>query len=614
MEEVAAEAISRSIVVDPLGSGTPNVGRVPNAPGKGWFIIAGMMFDGVVRRAPTQGNAHRRLWLAVAALLLFFLLAVQSLAGDSPTMDEQNHIARGLAFLRTGDPRLSLEHPPLVNSLSALPLLTMPHLRLPTDHPSWERREGWYEFADLFMWQYNHEATQIVFLARLPIVFLTLALALAGYRIAGQLWGETATLPALVLLLFEPNLLAHGRYATTDMGATLFTFLTTFLLWRLWQRPGRWNWPAWGAAAVVMGFSFGSKLSAIGFAPVWLALAVLPLYPTAPTGNARAAWVRVAQLAGAAAVALLVVWLIFGLQWGRFGFVSAALEPFNRFAGPMPTFWGGLEQAALLGSGGRTPAFLFGRFAETGFAGYFPVAFLVKTPLIVIVLIATAAFLLLRQAATRRRALFLIIASIVYYLFLMQSALNIGYRHALPALPYFLVLATGLTAPELQRSVRWRRVPRILAGWGAVVLVVVALWIHPHYLSYFNPAAGGPANGYRVLTDSNVDWGQDLRRLQTWMAANNVPTVKLGWFGTADPAYYGLVHEPLPGLGRDAFFRLWWAPPFEPAAPEPGVYAISASSLWEPPLRVDEKTVYTWFRARTPDARVGYSILIYDVH
>ena len=182
-----------------------------------------MRFDGAVRDGPVRANTHRRLWPAVAALLLFFFLAIQSLVDDSPTMDEQNHIARGLAFLRTGDPRLSLEHPPLVNSLSALPLLTMPALRLPTDHPSWQRREGWYEFADLFMWQYNHEATRIIFLARLPIVLLALVLGLVGYRLAGQLWGGAAALPALVLLLFEPNLLAHGRYATTDMGATLFT-------------------------------------------------------------------------------------------------------------------------------------------------------------------------------------------------------------------------------------------------------------------------------------------------------------------------------------------------------------------------------------------------------
>ena len=75
-------------------------------------------------------------WLITPLVLLFFWLAVSSMVGDSPTMDEQNHLARGLAFLRTGDPRLSLEHPPLVNALSALPVLTLPNIQLPTDDPS----------------------------------------------------------------------------------------------------------------------------------------------------------------------------------------------------------------------------------------------------------------------------------------------------------------------------------------------------------------------------------------------------------------------------------------------------------------------------------------------
>jgi hypothetical protein len=120
------------------------------------------MSEGFHPRFRVFSGKRIRTWGATAALLLFFFLAVDSMAGDSPTMDEQNHIARGLAFLRTGDPRLSLEHPPLVNGLSGVMLLTMPELRLPTDHPSWERREGWYEFADLFLWQYNRQVSHSV--------------------------------------------------------------------------------------------------------------------------------------------------------------------------------------------------------------------------------------------------------------------------------------------------------------------------------------------------------------------------------------------------------------------------------------------------------------------
>jgi len=560
----------------------------------------------------TKPENQTRLWLATAALLLYFFLAVSSLVGDSPTMDEQNHIARGLAFLRTGDPRLSLEHPPLINALSALPLLTMPELRLPTDHPSWERREGWYEFADLFLWQYNHDTDRIIFLSRLPIVLLSMALALVGFRFARHLWGVEAALPAFVLLLFEPNLMAHGRYATTDMGGTLFAFVATFMLWRLWQSPGRWPWLRWTAVALGMGLAFGSKLSTLGFVFIWAALALLPLYHDLPGHRWRLSLIRLLQLLTAGLASLLVVWLIFGLQWGALDFISDSLRALNGTSVPMPTFWAGLEQVALLGGGGRATAFLFGQFSEGGWWYYFPVAFAVKTPLVLIALILLAAALLLYDPQTRRQAIFLLTAAIGFYLFAMQSALNIGYRHVMPALPYLVVLVSGLAAPSL-RTLGRRLIPRYALATGAVVLIGVSLWIYPHYLSYFNAVVGGPAHGYRVLTDSNVDWGQDLLRLRKWMAEQEVASVKLGWFGSADPDYYGITYEPLPGLGRDRFFRLWWEPPFDPVSPEPGIYAISASSLWEPPLRPEEKLVYAWFREREPDARIGYSILIYDV-
>lgn len=555
--------------------------------------------------------------------LLFFFLSINSLVGDSPTMDEQNHIARGLAFLRTGDPRLSLEHPPLINSLSALPLLTMPELRLPLDHPSWERREGWYEFADLFMWQYNHDVTQVVFLSRIPIVFLLMTLSLVGYRFARVLWGNVAGLLAMGLILFEPNLLAHGRYATTDIGGALFLFLATFSLWRLWQHVDRWDWWRWLLAATAMGLAFGSKLSSAGFVAIWILLALLPLYPAiSMPGNRdyfRLALRRLAQLCLAGLAALIVLWAIFGFQWGDNQFISQAISTRISFPIPMPTYWAGLEQLLLLTGTGRSQSFMLGRFSDSGFAGYFPVAFMTKTPLVLIFLLIVASMLLIRNQKTRHGALFLLIPVAVFFLMTMQSALNIGFRHLLPIVPFYLVLVSGLASRQLREefakftNLFLRRLPETFAFGGLALLLLGALWIHPYYLSYFNRLAGGPSNGYRVLTDSNIDWGQDLRRLKEWMAENEVERVKLGWFGSADPDYYGIRHDPLPGIGRDRYFRLWWAVPFNRADPEPGVYAISATSLWELPLREDEKTVYAWFREREPDDRVGYSILIYDV-
>jgi hypothetical protein len=571
--------------------------------------------------------ANLKLLWAVSLILLFFGLALNSLVLDSPTMDEQNHLARGIAFLRSGgDPRLSLEHPPLINSLSALLLLTLPDVVVPFDHASWRELAPpdiyWYLFAEQFLWHANHDVTRMIFLGRLPVVFLTIFLALAGFHFARELWGQPAGLLAFFLLLFEPNILAHGRLITTDLGGALFSFLTIYLLWRLWQTAA-WHWPRWLGGGVALGLAFGSKLSALGFLPVLGLLALLPLYPAQTGPYWRGALRRVGQLGTAVPLALFITWAIFGFEWGPFRFPSEALHFLNKWSGPMPTFWAGLDQILNVSRGGRA-AFLLGEFSDQGFLLYFPIAFLVKTPLAILISLPVATAVLLWRPHTRRNALYLLIPGLYYVALSMWSGVNIGYRHLLPILPLLLVLISGLGAGSRWQvaSGKWKRnsdyrspittyVLRITVYALPLLLLLETLTIHPHYLSFFNAAAGGPENGPRLLADSNIDWGQDLRRLQIWMAENGVDSVKLGWFGTADPAYYGLPYEPMPGFPRPEFYSLWSSPPFDPAQPEPGIYAISASSLWE--SHWASKNVYPWFRTREPDDRVGYSILIYVV-
>jgi 4-amino-4-deoxy-L-arabinose transferase-like glycosyltransferase len=567
-------------------------------------------------------SGWRNIWLLVPAILLFWWLALSSMVDDSPTVDEQNHLARGAAFVRTGDPRLSLEHPPLVNALSALPLFVLPDVMLPLDQASWQRQPPdvyWYHFAEQFLWVYNHDVTRMIFLARLPIVFLTIGLALVGYHFAGQLWDGDSRIWAFLFLLFDPNLLAHGRYSTTDLGGTAFLFLATFLLWRMWQADG-WHWRRWLWAGIGMGLAFGSKLSTLVFVPILGLLAVLPLYGegTAETQRVQrflsgGAWRRLGQFVSAGMASVFIVWAIFGFEWGPFLFKDDGfLVGLNARQGPMPTFWAGLEQVLFISSGGR-PAYLLGHFSNEGFWNYFPVAFLVKTPLVTIVGLGITAVLLLRPPSTRKGALFLFLPAIFYFLFSMQSALNIGYRHLLPILPFLYVAISGVAGGKWQvASNRWQ-VSRITPLFVFVGLLMADFAIHPHYLSYFNVAAGGPENGRNILIDSNIDWGQDLIRLQRWMDENEVESVKLGWFGTAVPEYYGIHYEPIPGTPLPKFYSLWGDPPFDPAAPEPGIYAISVTSLWELPLPDDQKYVYPWFRAREPDDQIGYSILIYEV-
>lgn len=565
-------------------------------------------------------------WLAVPAILIFYFLALNSLVGDSPTMDEQNHVARGLAFLRTGDPRLSVEHPPLVNSLSALPLLTMPEIRLPLNDSSWQRVPQdvfWYVFAEKMIWELNRDLNieKIFFLGRLPIVFLTISLALTGWHFARELWGKAAAAFVFLLLLFDPNILAHGRYITTDLGGTLFVFLATYLIWRMW-RERSWNWRRWLWVLLAIGLAFGSKLSNLIFIPIWIILAVLPLYHTQNRTNFRDSLLRLGQLFTAGIGALFLVWALFGFEWGNFQFFTPNLLGLNVYKGPMPTFWSGIERILLLSEGGR-PGFLLGHFSNEGFLFYFPVALLTKTPLLTLILFLFALFLLFLIKRTRPFVIFLFVPMLVYFGATMVSALNLGYRHLLPLLPFMYMIISGLTSAPV-RSWTWRYfggdqdagerlsiAPIVLVALLVGSYLLIIAWIHPHYLSYFNVVAGGPANGDQILIDSNIDWGQDLLRLKSWMAKNEVDKIKLGWFGTADPDYFGIDYQPIPGFPRQPFISQWTDPPFDTSAPEPGIYAISASSLWELPLA--NKNVYPWFREREPDDRIGYSILIYEI-
>jgi len=225
--------------------------------------------------------ANRRgipFYMASLLLLITFALLVFSVAMKSPTMDEQNHVARGLAYLRTGDLRLSQEHPPGVNAWEAWPLLLDPQIRLPLDSPSWANAE-WYGFADQLLWRVNDRPQEMVFASRVPVMWLTLLLAALVCRWARELGGGGAGLIALALFSFDPNILAHGRLATTDLGVTCLAFAAMFVLWRAMRSAGRLtspvsDWGQWALSGIVLGMAQAAKFSALALGPVIAVIAV----------------------------------------------------------------------------------------------------------------------------------------------------------------------------------------------------------------------------------------------------------------------------------------------------------------------------------------------------
>jgi hypothetical protein len=264
---------------------------------------------------------------------------------------------------------------------------------------------------------------------------------------------------------------------------------------------------------------------------------------------------------------------------------------------------------------------LNGRYSDNGWWYYFPIAFVSKTPLATLILLAWAllAAILSRlskvRTGTGRLSLVdvsaLMVPPLGFFSIALTSDINLGYRHLLPILPFlYTLIAVVLSSQTMPPFPHLFNKP----GKGALTLLVIwmvvsTLAIHPHYLAYFNLLAGGPDNGWRILVDSNIDWGQDLGALRNWMDENDVEQVWLSYFGEARPDYYGIDYQ-----GLDSYPPRLMNPearPFYPHDPAPGTYAISVTNI-QGVLFADHDE-FAWFRERQPRAKIGYSIFIYDV-
>jgi hypothetical protein len=270
---------------------------------------------------------------------------------------------------------------------------------------------------------------------------------------------------------------------------------------------------------------------------------------------------------------------------------------------PLPATTYLLNVRTLIGHADRGHgAFLMGQVSIHGWWYYFPVAFLLKTPLPTLLFLGVAAWDTVRRARWREEAPLLFFPA-AYFGFALASSLNIGFRYILPIVPFIITYAAKVA------GLTWLR-PTWLRRYALPVLMVLyagtSLRLHPHYLAYFNLLAGGPEGGYRYLVDSNLDWGQDLKLLKAYLDEQGVDEVWLGYLGTADPAYYGIRYRSLfvPGTSRPA-------EGFFPINPAPGWYAVSATVLqgaYSP-----EPDLFDWFRRHEPMARIGYSIFVYRV-
>ncbi|MFQ5877423.1 MAG: ArnT family glycosyltransferase [Acidobacteriota bacterium] len=519
---------------------------------------------------------------AVALLAGFAGLSLWEMAGDSLTSDERVHLPAGYAYWKEHEWRLNPEHPPLVKLVCAAPLLLM-DLKMPPTEP--DAGLSYHRFQPTFgsRFLFTQDADRILFWGRLPVLLLGLALLALLFRWSWVLHDDPgAGLVTLFLAALDPTLLAHSHYVTTDVALACFGVWALFFLWRF-GRTGRAGHLA--LAAVGMGLALASKFSAIFILPVFLLILWVRWPRAGPEGEgaARTAAPRLRRPVAAAGAVLLM----------------AAIVQGSYFFSPDLTLYLDGIRAVQANHPVDYPAYVHGAFFIGG-AWWYPLyALLLKTPLPSLAAIAIGTTVALRDPHRARGTLwFLLLPAAVLAAAVCLFADNYGVRYLIPVTALLLVPAGGCRAVLAS--------PGRLRGLAAAAL---ALWMvgsvlrgAPHFLSYFNELIGSPANAPYVLHDSNVDWGQDLKRLARYQRGRRIPEIRLAYWGPTRPEHYGIRYRP------------WTRAAAESDRPPPGVYAISVNHLVNLKKRVvlaGDAPNLDWLRRFEPAERVGGSILIY---
>ena len=554
--------------------------------------------------------------LVLVLLWLFFAQVVLAARETSITLDEPLHIASGYACLLTGDYRLVEEHPPALKMLQAAPLLlAQPGLSDPRTVPGWEESDL-VAVAQHIVVDYR-PIEPLVFAARVPTMLVGVLLGALVYRWTrdltegeGRFLGVYQGLPLLSLTLFafDPNMLAHAGVAATDMGAAAGTFAAMYAFWRWLRRPSGPSWSRVPVAAVMLALALGVKNTALMLGPVFAILILV--------GRPRGRALRSYLIQGftLAVGALLVLWSLYRFE---IGFVAGLPFPI-----PAPSHLLPLSRLQQHMRDGHS-AFLMGENFHHSDWRYFPVAFLLKTPLAILVLCAWSVVRWatgLRQhrfgTVSRPTALSLLLFPVGYAVASLVSGINIGYRHLLPLLPFlYVVIGRGAAASAGPRAPACRRMSggvrlrhcaeRAVLGGLLVGYIVVTVSLHPWHLAFFNVLAGGPDGGYRYLVDSNLDWGQTWKALRRYLADQGMGEFYMSNYTINDPRAYGLNYSPLPPWPD--------APPVLPQRfnPPAGVYAISSTQLQG--VVVADPEMFDYFRLIEPTVRVGHAMFVYEI-
>ena len=529
------------------------------------------------------------------------------------TIDEPAHLLSAHLYWKGEDNLYPGDMPPAIKITGGWVSHLFP-LPIPYDRQDlWVARSEW-DIAQVMMERLGSPLLQpLFFYSRLPLIIFPLLACVTLWWWARHLFSAQTAIVLALLFSLSPTVLGHGAIFKNDVAAGFGYLLFWYCAWAYWREPSRGN-AAWLGMALLAALL--AKMSM---------LVLLPLTPPILLWRYLAGSPRSLRLAAShLAIALLVTYAGLAAAWQfRIG-VTSSREIQAAKANPRIPKWlpwtaqalrviptpGRLREGAVSlveSNVSGTGVYLLGRTYSNGHPGYFLVALATKVPVPLLLLMGAAVILLGWDFARRRLKAadcLWLIPPLLYLVLASMSSLQLGVRLILPAL-IGLILLTGRAVEFLLKRRATIAILSLLLAWHVAGSAVQ----YPDYIAYFNSFAGGSDKGIRYLSDSNLDWGQDLSALAAYLETHPIPKIRLAYFGKDNP----YAHIP------EARFEQI-APPWHESLvsgprlhPEPGYYAISATLLTGQLFQPRYRDYYQAFRDLTPVAKAGYSIFIYKV-
>lgn len=531
-------------------------------------------------------------------LLLHFYLAFTASERKSPVFDESIDITGGYSYWQENDYRINPENGSFLQRWIAAPLMFQ-KLKFPELKQIPLIQLSPFEISADFIFKSGNNPEKILMSSRIMITILSLITALAVYLYSKIIFGMGGGLLSLTLYVLCPEILAHAGFATSDMAVTMAFTLALACVWNVLNRITVRNIVYSSMALSVL---FLTKFSAFIIIPVYLLLILIRLkgkkLPECVIFSRRIDNQAKQLLAYFMILLVNLIFILFFI-WMSYGFRFSALndpqiadrEALDRIyehkcqstgiAGkallaakdmkllPEAYLYGFIS---ILNASNTRNSFLNGELSTQGWWYYFIYSFMVKTPAPLLLLFAISIFIFFKAWPQSKEKIYMLtpflVFSLIYFIIAISSRSNVGNRHILPIYPCIFITC-GAAYSMLRSKLPITILPAFLIAWFAVESYL----IRPNYLAYFNQLAGGPENGYKHLSDSSLDWGQDLKELRMWIDVNNPKNenVYLSYFGTADIDYYIQGYKHLPCIGEKRkttsdFFEL-----------KSGIYCISAT-------------------------------------